>query len=104
MDLSNLNVEDFSARIGDEFRIAVNDGDPVTLVLTAAEVQAAAETTDRTDSAFSVVFRGPLNSPLPQQIFEMEHPEMGTLPLFIVPVQQDEQGIYYEAIFTRLEA
>lgn len=103
MDLSNLTFEEFSSRIGEEFRIALDDGESVTLELTAAEIKAVAGTPDHPDSAFSVLFRGLLTHPLGQQMYEFEHSELGTLPLFVVPVQEDENGFYYEAVFTRLE-
>jgi hypothetical protein len=50
---------------------------------------------------FSIVFRGPVNVPLVQAIYKMEHDELGTFDLFIVPIKQDQDGIYYQAIFNR---
>jgi hypothetical protein len=32
----------------------------------------------------------------------MQHVQLGTFDLFLVPVGQDQQGVYYEAIFNRL--
>ena len=103
MDLSELTVDDFSNRIGDEFRIRTDDEGTVNLELVSAEEMAQAGQADRTDSAYSVLFRGSLNNMLDQGTYELEHPDMGVLPLFIVPVRQDEKGFYYEAVFTRLD-
>jgi hypothetical protein len=51
---------------------------------------------------FSVTFRGPLNIVLSQGLYRMEHDQMGTFDLFIVPLRQDQDGVYYEAVFNRL--
>lgn len=52
--------------------------------------------------AFSITFRGPGEVLLPQRLYSFEHDALGQFDLFIVPVGQDEQGIYYEAVFNRL--
>lgn len=104
MDLSKLTVDDFSNRIGDEFRIRVDDQSTVTLELDSAETRAEAGKSGRTDSAFSLLFRGPSDNMLPQGTYEFAHSDMGMLLIFIVPVRQDEKGYHYEAVFTRLDA
>jgi hypothetical protein len=35
---------------------------------------------------------------LEQQIFALEHPELGQFDLFLVPIAQTEDGITYEAV------
>ena len=50
---------------------------------------------------FTLLFRGPLQPLLPQQIYPMEHDRLGRFDLFIVPVRRDAQGLYYEAVFNR---
>lgn len=51
---------------------------------------------------FSIVFRGPLNIFLQQGIYKIEHDQIGTFDLFLVPIRHDQDGYYYEAIFNRL--
>lgn len=51
---------------------------------------------------FSIMFRGGTETALEQGTFHLEHPAMGRLDLFMVPVKHDEQGMYYEAIFSYL--
>lgn len=51
---------------------------------------------------FAIVFRGPLNAFLGQGIRQLKHEQMGEFELFIVPIRQDEQGFYYEAVFNRV--
>ncbi len=48
---------------------------------------------------FSLIFRDPGNSHLPQQIYRIEHAELGTLDLFLVPIGPDEHGMRYQAVF-----
>jgi len=51
---------------------------------------------------FAIVFRGPLNAFLGQGIRVLAHEQMGEFEIFLVPIRQDEQGFYYEAVFNRL--
>jgi hypothetical protein len=56
----------------------------------------------RGHEAFSLVFRGPRDMFLPQATYRFNHSALGAIDLFIVPIGQDEHGLYYEAIFNRL--
>ena len=51
---------------------------------------------------FSLLFRGPHQPRLAQQIYPFEHDRLGRFDLFIVPVKQDGHGLYYEAVFNRV--
>lgn len=48
---------------------------------------------------FSLLFRGPLEPFLQQQMAVLQHDELGQIELFLVPVGQDGEGFYYEAVF-----
>ena len=48
---------------------------------------------------FSLLFKGPSDRTLSQQTCPLEHPEMGHLNLFLVPVNQKKDGYRYEAFF-----
>lgn len=52
--------------------------------------------------AFSLLFRGPADSFLPQAVYRFHHAALDPGDLFIVPIGKDEHGLYYEAIFSRL--
>jgi hypothetical protein len=52
---------------------------------------------------FSLVFRGPRGTPLQQGTYQLEHTQLGTFDLFLVPVARDHDGVYYEAVFNRLQ-
>ena len=50
---------------------------------------------------FSLVFVG-RNAPVMQGIYRLEHGELGTFDLFLVPIGMDQNGIQFEAIFNRV--
>src|SRR5256885_1499271 len=47
-------------------------------------------------SQFAVVFSGPADPTLPQRIYGLEHPKLGSFSLFLVPIAAGR----YEAVFT----
>jgi hypothetical protein len=50
---------------------------------------------------FSLIFRGPREHWFAQGTYPVQHPKLGTLPLFLVPVGPDAAGMMqYQAIFT----
>ena len=52
---------------------------------------------------FSILFRIRSDQPLEQNTYTFLHQNIGTFPLFIVPVGIDKKGRLYEAIFNRLK-
>ena len=48
---------------------------------------------------FSIYLLGP--GPLPQQIYALEHEQLGRLELFMVPVRQEGRDFRYEIVFSR---
>ena len=48
---------------------------------------------------FSLIFCLPLKSPLPQRIYTLEHPALGWLEIFLVPVALDARGLSLQAVF-----
>jgi hypothetical protein len=51
---------------------------------------------------FSIVFRGSRDKRLQQGMYQMQHDQLGAFNLFLVPVGQAQDGVYYEAVFNRL--
>ena len=49
---------------------------------------------------FSLTFLGPGDPVLPQRIYRLEHAELGSLEIFLVPVGRDARGTRYEAAFS----
>jgi hypothetical protein len=48
---------------------------------------------------FSLLFDGPTEIFLPQQIYRLSHSQMEDLDLFLVPIGRHERGLRYEAAF-----
>ena len=56
----------------------------------------------RLQEMFSIVFRCRSGSVLPQRTYRLEHEKMGRRDLLLVPIQKDDQWVYYEAVFNLL--
>ncbi len=54
--------------------------------------------------SFSLLFRAPGDVPPEQSIYRLSHDTLGAMELFLVPVKQDSEGIYFESIFNDLVA
>ncbi|MDQ4070654.1 MAG: hypothetical protein M3203_14455 [Actinomycetota bacterium] len=93
-------ISDFAPRVGERFSIGpVADGLTFdTELVEATVVGEAAGPGSRIP--FSLVFRGPAGVVLPQRIYRVHHPDLGSLDIFLVPIGPDSTGMRYEAIFT----
>ncbi|MGI9644272.1 MAG: DUF6916 family protein [Ilumatobacteraceae bacterium] len=100
MELDELRHEHFAERIGERFEVtAGGDGGTVVLHLSLATRPGD----DRPDNAHFVEWTGPRDVFLEQGIYVLRHDELGELALFLVPVNEVEEGFVYEAVFTRVE-
>lgn len=48
---------------------------------------------------FSLLFRVPPGLALTQRIYALEHPMLGRLDIFLVPIRQEADGLVLEAVF-----
>lgn len=98
--LDQLTPADFNPRIGEVFRLAPEEGDAVDAVLTEVTEQGAAPGEGQR-APFSVLFTAPAGSTAPQGTFTVDNDGLGSLELFLVPVQHDAaaDGVPYEAVF-----
>jgi len=98
--MDDLSVETFSPHVGAEFLIAdPPNGGPVTLTLTEIRRLGRQPAAPRVEP-FSLLFCGPPGPILAQRIYRLEHPGLGALDVFLVPVGYDETGAScYEAVF-----
>ena len=91
-----LTRASFEPHLNTTFRV-VHDG-PDTFDLALIEV--ADKTPDGfPGEQFSLLFKGPPEMMLLQQTCTLEHPEMGQVLLFLVPIAQKKDGYHYEALF-----
>jgi hypothetical protein len=95
---ASLTHEEFTKNENTKFHVHVDENTHVELELVkVSEVKLYPQ-----QEEFAVEFRGPLDMFLGQGARNFTHDQMGEFELFIVPIKQDEQGFYYEAIFNRL--
>jgi len=94
--VADLRVEDFEPCTGKNFRLAAAG---VALELKLIEVRRLGQAV-REGGAFSLSFLSAPGPILPQAIYPIEHPALGTLELFIVPLGPKKDGNSYEIIFT----
>ena len=95
--LEDFTVHTFSEHLGGTFRVHPDGSDPLDLELISASELGEGAGRGR---PFSIVFRGGGDAVLPQRTYKMEHDQIGSFELFIVPIGPDERGLRYEAIFT----
>ncbi len=102
--LEELELSRFEGLVGQSFELVLEETDPITLQLTEAgpvgelSAKQAAELGKRLP--FSLVFRGPAELLLPQAIRVLRHAELGELSVFLVQLNQSDEGSLFEAVFT----
>jgi hypothetical protein len=103
-DLDSLTAAAFAQHLKSVFRLQTG-GEPLPLEL--VEVQRASYADDPAAvgpagrrEPFNLLFRGPRSPYVRQGTHRLEHDEIGTLEIFLVPVGPDAAGMRYEAIFT----
>ena len=92
-------AEDFKQHTGTEFRVRVEAPRPLDLKLHEVLSYESRAHEQRWMERFSLFFLGPGDMLLHQGTYTFEHPSMGELLLFIVPIGRDERGIRYEIVF-----
>lgn len=95
---TSLSHETFTQQANSKFQVEVDENTDVELDLTeVSDLKLYPE-----QEEFVLVFRGPADTFLGQGARYFKHDKMGRFEMFIVPIRQDEQGFYYEAVFNRL--
>jgi hypothetical protein len=102
--LDQLTVSDFIGHVNHTFRVSLASGEVLNLELIEADTIGQSQpivSPGIRAQAFSLIFRGPLDRLLPQQIYPIDHPTRGTLEIFLVPLgpNGDSDGLQYQAIF-----
>lgn len=85
---SQLIDQSLTARLGD---------DKVDLVCQTVESVYAPEGFE----GYSMIFKGPLDRGFEQQMLTFEHPDLKDVVLFLVPINQVDDGYLYEAVINR---
>jgi hypothetical protein len=93
-----LTRDHFAELLNGKFDFLAEDGRKAELVL--EEVSELKQS--RYSEHFSLLFRGPLETPLGQGIHQLSREGAENMEMFIVPVGRDDKGYLYESIFNWL--
>jgi hypothetical protein len=89
-----LHSADFQPHVYTTFQIESPD-------LLEVELAAVTDRSNPQVEQFSLLFLGPMSSPLGQGTYAFLHPKMGRQELFIVPIGPRDGKMAYEAVFAR---
>jgi hypothetical protein len=95
-DLAALSIDDFSPHLDAAFEMQAAGG---VVALKLAKADPAGDS-GRAGGAFSLLFVAPKGPWLPQAIYPIDHPTLGIMEIFLVPVGPAQGGNGYQAIFT----
>jgi hypothetical protein len=97
--LEQLQCNDFVPYLNQAFTIHLEGIEPIGLELVLA-AEKGPGSYPGVRRPFSLQFLGPVSTRyLLQHMYRLEHPEMGVLDLFLVPLGPDAGRMRYEAIF-----
>jgi hypothetical protein len=98
--LDQLQHSDFSPYLNETFSVCLEGIEPIELELVGV-TDAGPRSRPEARQPFSIHFLGPASPQyLPQHMYRLEHPELGELELFIVPLGPERGRMRYEAILT----
>ena len=95
MDL--LTIEHFSSCVNETFTAALNEGEIEFVLVEARALPTRMPNAMRTP--FSLLFRNTAVFLFPQQIYQMRHPGIGEVGIFLVPIAREREGFLYQATF-----
>src|SRR4051812_19012189 len=95
-DVAALRIEDFTPHLDAAFSMQTAGG---AVPLKLAKVDPAGDS-GRAGGAFSLVFVTPKGPWLQQAIYPVQHPVLGVMEIFLVPIGTTQDGNGYQAIFT----
>ncbi len=98
VDLLEIKMNDFQGCLNDLFRIHLDENQSLQFKL--IEAKELSNFNQDKGKPFSLLFSSEEKGILPQQVYTIEHSQLGNLDVFLVPIGSDEKSINYEAIFT----
>ena len=94
-----MEADGFAPHEGTDFLAKTADGTEVVLRLVKIRSLGHQPNAPRPDP-FALEFEGPTRPPLGQGTHRLEHAQLGSLDIFLVPIGVDEYGgLLYEAVF-----
>lgn len=99
--LDQLTHTDFERYLDTIFTLYTSEKDVFDARLIRVETIGRKPEDTRQRWAYSLIFHIPEKKRyLVQKVYQLTHPDMGNLDLFLVPLGPDESGVRYEAVFT----
>ena len=98
-----LTYSDFEPLIGQTFQIHYGSGERLPVTLAEVEIGKNPSSTGENGEPyypFSLVFQSSITEYLPQFTYRVEHEQLGTHDVFIVPLGPTVQGMRYQAVFS----
>ncbi|UZK66217.1 DUF6916 family protein [Sphingomonas sp. M1-B02] len=93
-----LSVQKFAGAANQEFEISVGEAAMTVTLIEVKPLQRHAFP-GMLREPFSLLFKSASPVILPQKMYRMQNPTVGSLSMFLVPVAQDGGAIVYEAVF-----
>ena len=91
-------IEIFEGHQNSKFQMHYGDSQTAELELVSVDDVGSSER----QKQFSLRFLGPMEAPILQGIYRVDHDKLGPLDLFLVPIARDKTGVSYEAVFNRM--
>ncbi len=95
-----LTLEHFAPLVGATLQVVKDGYQPYPITLLSAEpLRDKPPPIAMTRPPFDLRFSGPGPGYLPQDLWAVEHPDLGVIPLFLVPLGPKDGGFLYQALF-----
>lgn len=89
--------DDFHQQLNTKFNVFFDGENPTEIELTeVSEMRRKPQY-----EAFALAFQVPKTVPPHQGLFRVEHEALGTMDLFMVPFEENENGYGFEALFNK---
>lgn len=108
--LEQITFEKMQPLLNESFVLCTDSGKTSDMTLVdVSQMQAASQPTyswqkkaqPSKPTSFALVFRVPNELGATQKTYAVSHPHLGSLgSVFLVPISEDEDGLYLEAIFS----
>ena len=102
LTIDGLTAEVFARHLGSSFVIR-GDSTPTTRIrlkgVTSYSAKKSEKRPETLRSPFSVVWRGANSDNLPQGTYRVDHDQLGSFELFLVPVSAKNDPLIMEAVF-----
>lgn len=95
--MSEATLARFEPLVGSRFTLRLDDAAGLPAELIEARAGRCGAPGGR--QPFSLTFAAPPEPTLPQRIYRLEHPQLGAMDIFLVPVGRTATGLHYEAVF-----